>query len=117
MGFRNGVIARVWKVEMNSTGKSCRVELSVSRKKDDGSYEQTFKDSYVQFRGKACEKIMDMSIPCTVKLKETDTCNRVDKNTGKMSYTYDHYVYDICDPSEDNGDSRQQYKQYNNKRR
>jgi len=91
MGFSNGKIAKVW--EINKKEKFDEVKISTSKKnKDSGDYEQDF-SSYVRFIGKAHEKVAELSGTEMIKLLETDTTNKYDKDK-KITYT-NHVCYDF----------------------
>jgi hypothetical protein len=85
MGFANGKYATCWtdrntnKV-LNLFEKYAEVQITTSKKKQDGTYETDF-SGRCRFVGKSFEKIrrIDLREKDRLKLLEVETCNRYDK--------------------------------------
>lgn len=95
MGFANGRYATAWtdrntnKV-LNIFEKYAEVQLTTSKKKQDGTYDTDF-SGRCRFVGKSFEKIrrIDLREKDRLKLLEVETTNRYDK--GKKT-TYNTYI-------------------------
>ena len=91
MGFGNGKYATAW-VDRNTNKvlnifeRYAEVQLTTSKKKQDGTYETDF-SGRCRFVGKCFEKIKSLDIreKDRLKLLEVETCNRYDKEK-KRSY-------------------------------
>lgn len=95
MGFANGRYATAWtdrntnKV-LNIFEKYAEVQLTTSKKKQDGTYETDF-SGRCRFVGKSFEKIrrLDLREKDRLKLLEVEVCNRYDK---EKKTTYNTYI-------------------------
>ena len=95
MGFANGRYATAWtdrntnKV-LNIFEKYAEVQLTTSKKKQDGTYETDF-SGRCRFVGKSFEKIrrIDLREKDRLKLLEVETTNRYDK---EKKTTYNTYI-------------------------
>lgn len=94
MGFANGRYATAWtdrstnKV-LNIFEKYAEVQLTTSKKKQDGTYETDF-SGRCRFVGKSFEKIrrIDLREKDRLKLLEVETTNRYDKEKKTSYNTY-----------------------------
>jgi hypothetical protein len=95
MGFANGRYATAWtdrntnKV-LNIFEKYAEVQLTTSKKKQDGTYDTDF-SGRCRFVGKSFEKIrrIDLREKDRLKLLEVETTNRYDK---EKKTTYNTYI-------------------------
>lgn len=95
MGFANGRYATAWtdrntnKV-LNIFEKYAEVQLTTSKKKQDGTYDTDF-SGRCRFVGKSFEKIrrIDLREKDRLKLLEVETTNRYDK---EKKTTYNSYI-------------------------
>ena len=95
MGFANGRYATAWTDRntnnvLNIFEKYAEVQLTTSKKKQDGTYDTDF-SGRCRFVGKSFEKIrrIDLREKDRLKLLEVETTNRYDK---EKKTTYNTYI-------------------------
>ena len=89
-----GGYATIWKVE--DKGKYSSVQLSTSRKKEDGSYETDF-SSYVNFVGAAHTMAQGITQMTRIQIKNADVTKRYDKAKDKEYVNFAVFDFDILD--------------------
>ena len=94
MGFRAGAWATVW--EVTEGERSTKVRLTVSRKVDEGVYEQDF-GGYCTFIGNAKAKAAKLRAKDRIRLEGVDVSNRYDKEKNKEFVTYKVFDYKTAD--------------------
>ena len=82
MGFKQGAYATVWSVEEGKNGKSTRARLSITRKQEDGTYNQEF-GGFCDFYGTAHAKAEKLKVKDRIRLDSVEAFNRYDKEQNK----------------------------------
>ena len=98
MRFKNNAFATCWMDKqtnkvLNIFDKYAEVQITTSKKKQDGTYETDF-SGRVRFVGKSFEKIrrVDLREKDRLKFLEVEACNRYDKEKKR---SYDTFI--VCD--------------------
>lgn len=97
MGFRNTAFATVWTVEPKE--RSTKVRISVSRKKQDGTYETDF-SGYCSFIGNAHAKASRLRERDRIQLKEVDVSTLYDKEKNTTYTTFKVYDFDPAEQTQ-----------------
>lgn len=103
MGFANGKYATAW-VDRNTNKvlnifeRYAEVQLTTSKKRQDGTYETDF-SGRCRFVGKCFEKIKSLDIreKDRFKLLEVETCNRYDKEKKTSYNTYIVWDFELAE--------------------
>ena len=104
MGFKNGAYCTVWNTKTENKvvvakEKYAEVNLTISKKKQDGTYETDF-ESRVRFIGKAFNKIKDLALEEKDKLKltEVETTYKYNKEAQKPFWSFVCWDFETVDP-------------------
>jgi len=97
MGFKNGVVATIWKIKKgNAADKFRDVQISVSRKNKHTNSFQTEFSGYVRFVGNTINGVDELKRKDRIVLKGVDVTRRYDPEEKKeyINFTvYDWVMY------------------------
>ena len=97
MGFKQGAIAKVWEVEPSESGKYVKVRVSISRKNQEGVYEQDFAD-YLRLIGEANNKARKyLKSGDRIRLDGTDVTTSYNKETKRQFINFLVFNYEDAD--------------------
>lgn len=97
MGFKQGAYAKVWSVEPGESGKFTKARISISRKNQEGVYEQEFAD-FLTLIGEANAKARkSLKVGDVIKLGGTDVTTRYNKETKKQFTNFLVFSYEPAD--------------------
>ena len=100
MGFRNGAYATVWGEPQRKSDKVTQVQVSVSKKGDDGEWVTTFR-SFVSFVGQAtASRAASLRERDRIRLMETDVTTKYVKETDKSYTNFQVYSFQTKDEFE-----------------
>lgn len=95
MGFHNGAFASVWSVEPGK-GNFTKVRLSISRKGQNGQYEQDFA-GFCTFISQAHAKAACLKEKDRIKLGDIDVSTSYDKKKKKEYVNYKVFDFETAD--------------------
>lgn len=95
MGFRKGAFASVWSVEPGK-GNFTKVRLSVSRKNQEGQYEQEFA-GFCTFIGQAHAKAARLKERDRIALGDVDVTSVYDKEKKKEYINFKVFDFQMAD--------------------
>lgn len=95
MGFKQGAYCTIWSVEPGK-GNFTKVRLSVSRKAQDGQYEQDFA-GFCTFISQAHAKAARLKERDRIKLGDVDVSTFYDKEKGKEYVNYKVFDFEMAD--------------------
>lgn len=108
--FGTGSFATVW----NVTGKDkyYEVELSTSRKKEDGSFETDFSSKFTRFVGKAKDKVVNekLSRKDRIKLTSCGVSNFYNKEKGREYVNYVVFDFDVLNRNDSDSSVKSETK-------
>lgn len=100
MGFKNNSWAKIWDIKKPEGKRFAEVELSVSKKKDDG-YITTFSSKFVRFIGTAFNQIDTIKSGDRIKLSEVDVESWFNKEKGTGGNSFMVYAFEKSDDTND----------------
>ena len=98
MGFREGAFATFWEARPNRSGNSTSVRLSISKKAEDGKYEDDFA-GYVLFIKAAHTKASSLKKGDRIKLGGTDVSSQYNADKNTRNYTFKVFSFEMADGS------------------
>ena len=98
-----GGYATVWKVE--DKGKYSSVQLSTSKKKEDGTYENDFSD-FVSFVGPAHEMAKGITEMTRIQIRNADVTKYYSKKTDKNYYNFTVFEFDFMNAPSNNASKK-----------
>ena len=103
MGFRTGAFANCWEIEPGR-GNFTKVRLSISRKNQNGEYEQDFA-GYCMFAGAAHAKAAKLKPKDRICLGDVDVCTKYDSRLKKEYIDYKVFTFTMADEVDSKGNS------------
>jgi hypothetical protein len=98
--FAQNRYAKVWKID--NSGNFPKVQISISKRKEDGEYETEFSE-WVAFFGKAKEKAENLSENDRIKILSCGVKNWFNKETEKKYYNFMIFDYEDAGMSDTTG--------------